>query len=95
MESLTLSSIVVRGSEHLETELAGQSIMLSPAFGKYFAVEATAKRIWDMVSEPTSLRDVVIALLDEFEVDPARCEREVLAFAETLRQNGLIDIRTA
>jgi hypothetical protein len=80
----------VRGDSHVETDFAGQTLMMSIAQGKYYAVDATAKRIWDMLERPLRLQEVVAALLDEFDVAPEQCNREVLAFAENLLRNGLI-----
>jgi hypothetical protein len=35
------------------------------------------------------------ALLEEFEVDEVRCEGDLLALLETMRSEGLIEIRGA
>jgi len=90
MPNLTLETIVTRGSKHVETEVGGQVLMMSVEQGKYFALDQTARRIWQLVEEPVSLKQVVDKLLDEYEVEAARCEVEVLGFAERLLSNGLI-----
>src|SRR5438105_2368645 len=90
MPSLNLNSIVVRGSRHVETEVAGQVFMMSLEEGKYFALDASARRIWQLIAQPMSLRSIVSALTDEYDVEPARCEAEVLGFVESLLSRGLI-----
>lgn len=91
-EGLTDSRVIVRGNRHVETELAGQTLMMSIGQGKYFAVDAVAKRIWDLLAQPRSISDVVDALLDEFDVAPDTCTNEVLAFVAHLQRNDLIDV---
>ena len=90
MTVLTLDSVVVRGSHHVETEVDGQVFMMRLDEGKYFALDASARRIWQLVAQPVSLGSVVTALTNEYEVEPTQCQAEVLAFAETLLRRGLI-----
>jgi len=90
MPNLTLDNIVTRGSEHVETEVGGQVLMMSLEQGKYFALDQTARRIWQLVAEPVPLWQVVETLLGEYEVEAERCEAEVLGFAGRLLSNGLI-----
>ncbi len=90
MGVLGLTSTILRGDKHVETEFAGQTLMMSVDQGKYFVVDATAKRIWDLLANPMRLQDVVAVLIEEFDIDVHTCEREVLAFVEQLRRNELI-----
>jgi len=66
--------------------------MMSLDQGKYYAVAATGKRIWDLLAEPRSLGEVCDILEAEFDVTPEVCRNEVLAFAEQLLRNDLIEI---
>ena len=90
MTSLTLGSVAVRGKEHVETEMNGQVLMMSLDQGKYFALDNTGRRIWELLAEPTPLDRIVTILTEEYDVDAERCSEEVLAFAERLLKNGLI-----
>jgi hypothetical protein len=92
---LTLSTVARRGSAHVETEFADQVLMMSLDQGKYYAVAATGKRIWDLLADPMALGEVCDALEAEFDVSPEVCRNEVLAFAEHLLRNGLIEIGSA
>jgi hypothetical protein len=90
IHALSLESVVVRGGEHVETEIGGQVFMMHLDQGKYFALEGIGRRIWSLVGTPISLASVVQTLSDEYEVDVGQCRSEVLAFAENLLRNGLI-----
>lgn len=91
---MTIDSIVTPGQEHVETMFAEQVLMMSLAQGKYFALEGTARRVWELISQqhPIALREVVRLLVDEFDATPQQCEADVLAFAERLQANGLIAV---
>lgn len=90
MASLALTSVVTRGQSHVETDFADQTLMMNLDLGKYYAVTDVAKRIWDLLAQPTSLADVCSRLQQEFDVEAAECQRDVLDFAMTLKRNGLI-----
>ena len=59
MKELSLQTVVVRGSEHVETRVGDQTLMMSVAHGKYYSVDATAGRIWEMIEQPIALSEVV------------------------------------
>lgn len=88
-----LETVIVRGSEHVEAEMAGQTVMMSISQGKYYALEGTARRIWELVAEPTPVSAVVDRLVAEYEVDRAQCAEEVTAFVHELMANGLLEAR--
>jgi hypothetical protein len=65
-------------------------MMMSIAQGKYYALENTAQRIWQMIDPPTAIGDVVDRLMAEYDVEPAACEADVRKFATELLEHGLI-----
>ena len=89
MKELSLQTVVVRGSEHVETRVGDQTLMMSVAHGKYYSVDATAGRIWEMIERPIALSEVVAALMREYDVSSDECEAEVKSFVGDLLSNGL------
>lgn len=89
MKDLSLNSVIGRGSEHVETRSGNQTLMMSVEHGKYYSVDATALRIWELIEHPISIGSVVEALIAEYEVDDGECERNVKAFLGELIANGL------
>ncbi len=89
MERIGLETVVARGDEHVEAEMSGQTVMMSIPRGKYYALEGTARRIWELMAEPVRVGDIVDRLVEEYDIDRDRCAEEVLAFMEELRRNGL------
>ncbi|MEM9060252.1 MAG: PqqD family peptide modification chaperone [Pseudomonadota bacterium] len=90
MPELTLQSMVGRGSEHVETRVGSQTMMMSVEQGKYFSVDASANRIWELLEQPMTIQGIIDRLLLEYEVDPAACQTQVLSFVRELHDNGLV-----
>lgn len=89
MAELTPDTVVARGAEHVETRVGDQTMMMSIARGKYYALEATAQRIWELIETPRSLGEIADRLAQEYKVDSERCAAEVERFVARLMENGL------
>jgi hypothetical protein len=51
-------------------------------------------RIWKLLEKPTSVKDLRATILDEYDVEPAQCESDLLNLLEKLHTEGLIEIRS-
>lgn len=89
MTDLSQETIVGRGSEHVETRAGDQTLMMSVEQGKYFSVDQTANRIWDLIETPRSVAEIIKTLTDEYDVSTDDCEAQVKAFLGELISNGL------
>lgn len=58
----------------------------------YYTLSGSARWIWEMLQEPTSVADIVGRLRERYEVEPERCRDEVLALLEQLVAEGLVEI---
>lgn len=95
MDRIRLDSVVARGAEHVEAQMGRQTVMMSIEHGKYFALEGTAQRIWELMAEPVRVGEIVDRLVEEYDIDRERCTAEVLAFVNELMANGLGEERRA
>jgi len=89
MAQIGPETLIARGTEHVETQMGGQTVMMSIPRGKYFALGGTAQRIWECLAEPLTVRQIVDRLAAEYDIDAAECEAEVIAFVRELAENGL------
>lgn len=60
--------------------------------GYCYSLNASAARIWDLISAPTSVGNLCSALEREFLVDPDTCFRDVSELLLTLRDADLVRI---
>ena len=70
-------------------ELSGESVLLDLKSGLYFGLNGVGTRVWNLVAQGRSLRDVNAALAGEFDAPFTTIEAEVLRFAAELCQHGL------
>ncbi|MEN9575819.1 MAG: hypothetical protein RL514_3674 [Verrucomicrobiota bacterium] len=88
------TSTVVRAPELISGTLDEQAVLLSIENGEYYQMNRMATRVWAAVEQPCRVSELVTQLQSEFEVDPAVCEREVLAFLTQLHTDKLLHIQT-
>jgi hypothetical protein len=95
-ESISEDSLVVRADGHRSAELAdGDLVVLSVASGGYYGLNPVGARIWSLLQEPRTVRELEGRMLEEFEVDPARCAREVRDLLRDLADFGLVEVTRA
>jgi hypothetical protein len=92
---LSLHTIVVATSEQVSCPLGEESAILNLKNSVYYGMNTVGARVWDLLKQPKSVTELRNALLEEFEVDEARCGGDLLALLETMRSEGLIEIRGA
>jgi len=73
-------------------QVGDETVILNLASGTYFGLDPVGTRIWQLLSEGQTLAQVCETLLDEFEVGREDLERDVLALAQSLVDDGLAGI---
>ena len=83
---------VSRLDDVLETDIDNETVMMDIDQGRYFGLNRSATRIWEVLAEPVVIEDLVELLAAEFDVSREQCERDVMTFLEGLRARGLLSI---
>jgi hypothetical protein len=86
---------VVAGKHLVACELNDEAIILQLESGVYYGLNGVGTDVWKRLETPQSIGDLRDALLQEYEVDPDQCERELLALLTRLASEGLIEITSA
>ena len=58
--------------------------------GMYYGLDAVGTRIWNLVQSPRIVKDLCDTLLEEYEVEPVRCDRDLMALLRGLAAEGLV-----
>jgi hypothetical protein len=87
------STCVVAAGDLLASEFGDELVILNLRDGVYYGLEDVGARIWRLLQKPVSVPAIREALVAEFDVEPARCERDVRALLGELAAKGLIEIR--
>lgn len=72
-------------------DLGGESVLLDPASGRYFGLNEVGTRIFELLSEPRSVDDLVSVLVEEYEVSSSQLRSDVEQFVGEMMSRGLVE----
>ena len=67
-----------------------ETVLLNLESGLYFGLDGVGQRVWESVSEGKNLGDTVGVIVAQYEVDEEQAAADVLEFARTLIERGLL-----
>ena len=83
---------VVKVRQLLEAEVDGEIVALDVDNGQCYGLNAVATKIWALLDETSSLREVCARLEGEFDVEPSECAQQVRALVDELQADGLVAV---
>jgi len=89
---IALESIVVATKDQVSADLSGEAAILNLKSGVYFGLNTVGASIWKLIQEPRSVNEINDALVQEYDVDPDQCEKDLLALLEELLSKELIEV---
>ena len=92
--ALSVHSIVVAASEQVSCPLGEESAILNLKNSMYYGMNPVGTRIWTLLKEPRSVEQLRDILLNEYQVDAALCERDLLDLLGKMKSEGLIEVRS-
>lgn len=87
------TSIVVTAKDQVWCELADEAVILALKSGVYYGLNAIGARVWSLLQEPKTVGAVLDTLLEEYEVEPDRCEGDLLTLLQDLAERQLVEIK--
>jgi hypothetical protein len=75
----------------LFNEIDGEVVMLSIENSEYYGMDKVGSRIWALLEQPISFKQLVDQLLEEYEVPEEKCREDTLAFVQNLTDKKLIN----
>lgn len=90
---LSAHSIVMASPEQVSCPLGDESAILNLKNTVYYGLNSVGARVWELLRQPKSVGEIRDALLEEFEVEAERCERDLLALLEKMRSEGLVEVK--
>lgn len=91
--ALSENSVVIVAKDQVSCDLGGESAILNLKNGVYYSLDPVGARVWNLLQQPRRVQEVCEALLGEYDVEPQRCESDLLALLEKLLGEGLIEVR--
>jgi hypothetical protein len=73
--------------------LHGESVLLNLETEKYFGLDSTGTRMWELVTNSPSIEAAYGMLAHEFEVEPETLRIHLAELLGQLEENGLLHVR--
>lgn len=74
-------------------DLDGEIALLHLQRGVYYGLDLVGARIWHLLGAARTVSQVRDTLVEEFDVDVARCERDLLAILQQMADAELVKIQ--
>ena len=85
--------MVVVSQDQVSCDLSGESAILNLKAGVFYGLNEVGTRIWKLMQEPRRVGELRDAILEDYEVEPDRCEADIMTLLQDLLDNGLIEVR--
>lgn len=86
--SLSGQSVVTVTKDQVSCGLGSEAVVLNVKDGIYYGLDPVGAHIWKLLQTPCKVADIQEALLQEYDVDPERCQRDLMALLEELLGAG-------
>ncbi|WP_338449855.1 lasso peptide biosynthesis PqqD family chaperone [Niallia oryzisoli] len=91
-KSLSLQQSVRQVKGNIVSNMGEEKVMLSVESGKYYNFGDVGGNIWDLMAESITINQLVISLINIYDVEKAECEQQVFSFLEQLLEEKLIEL---
>jgi hypothetical protein len=86
----TLSGTLTASKEVLSRDIHGETVLLDLKTESYFGVASVGKRVWQLLADGTTLREMSAVLAGEYEVSEETLAKDLERFVSDLMDAGLV-----
>lgn len=90
---VTFSNRAVVPAHVLIRHLDGESVLLNLETERYFGLDSTGTRMWELVTNSPTIEAAYGSLAHEFEVEPETLRKHLAELLGQLVENGLLHVR--
>ena len=73
-------------------EVDGEMVLLDMQSENYFGLDEVGTVIWQAMQEQRCLKDILLVLMEQYDVKEDILEKDLLTFTDALVENGLIEV---
>ena len=89
------TTTIVAIADQASVDLDDEAAILNLKTGVYFGLNEVGAWVWRLIQTPRTVAEVRAAMLNEFDVEPERCDSDLQGLLRDLAQHQLIEIRDA
>jgi hypothetical protein len=90
---LSLRTTVVVSSQQVSCPLGDEAAILNLKNNMYYGMNPVGVTVWSLLKQPKTVAEIRDAIVEEYEVEEERCERDLFTLLEEMRSEGLIEVR--
>ena len=90
--ALTHASVVRMSEGQVWQDLNGEHVILNLRAGTYYGLDPVGSRVWNLIQQPIMVGEIKETLVREYDVEPERCERDLMALLGELTRAGLVEL---
>ena len=94
MKAQILKTSTVVAKDQVSCDLAGEAVILNLESRIYYGLNSVGARVWNLIQEPTTVGAVLDTLVQEYDVEPERCESDLFILLDDLAGGGLLEIKS-
>jgi PqqD family protein of HPr-rel-A system len=80
----------IRNNKTISGRLHDEMVMMDIDQGKYFSLNQSATAIWELLENPITSAELCRKLMEEYDVDPEQCKKEVQDHLNEMEKLGLV-----
>ena len=90
---ISKDSVVSVSSTQMSSELAGEAVILDVQEGLYYGLDEVGASVWKLIQTPTTVAEIQAGIMEEYDVDAAQCEQDVIELIAELAEAGLVVVK--
>lgn len=90
---ISAQTIISPMPEQISSELNGEVVILNLSSGVYYGLNEVGTRIWELIQQPRSFKELHSILLGEYEVSSDACQQELTTLLLELKNACLIEVK--
>ena len=87
-------SILYRNPDVQFSKIDQEIVLLSPDGANYLKLNEIGSRIWELLKCKLSYLDLILKIIDEYDILKEECEKDVLPFLQIAIQKEIICLET-
>ena len=77
--------------DQVTADVSGEAVILHLEKGMYYGLDPVGATVWSLIQTPKTFAEIRDAIVDEFDVEADRCERDLNDLLKDLQTNGLVE----
>jgi hypothetical protein len=92
MTDISMDTTISQIEDIVAGDIDDEKVMMSVEKGQYYSLDPVGSRVWELIEKPVKVAALIDTLMLKYDVDRETCERDVLAFLEELREEGILQV---